>query len=102
MTPSVFLLAMLETDEWKIAVEIYKGHPAHALNLSFQLIAIKQSLERGRRGIPDAIEGLDLAIASLYAHTNFHKLGQRLFRRKIEGVLTTREEELIRKLGVKL
>lgn len=93
---------MLDAEEWKIAVEIYKGHPANALNLSFRLIAIKQSLERGSKGIADAIEGLELAIASLYPHTNFHKLGQRLFRRKIKGTLTTKEEELIGKLGMKI
>jgi hypothetical protein len=73
---------MLDPEEWKIAVEIYKGHPADALNLAFQLIAIKQSLERGSKGIPDALEGLELAIVGLYPHTNFHKLGQRLFHRK--------------------
>ena len=101
-TPSLVLLVMLDAEEWKIAVEIYKGHSTNALNLSFQLIAIKQSLERGSKGIPDAIEGLELAIASLYPHTNFHKLGQRLFRRKMEGALTTKEEDLISKLGVKI
>jgi len=93
---------MLEPENWKIVFEVYKGHPSHALNLSFQLIAIKQSLERGGKGIPDAIEGLELAIAILYLHTNFHKLGQRLFRRKIEGTLTPKQEELIGKLGMKL
>ena len=98
----VFLSSpMLDTEEWKIALEIYKGHPANALNLAFQLIAIRQSLERGNKGIPDAIEALDLAIDTLYPHTNFHRLGQRLFKRKIEGTLTTKQEDLIGKLGVK-
>ena len=93
---------MFDAEEWKIALEVYKGHPANALSLSFQLIAIKQSLERGSKGISDAVEGLELAIETLYPHTNFHKLGQKLFRRKIEGVLTTKQEELIRQLGVKI
>lgn len=93
---------MLDAEEWKIALEIYKGHPVNALNLSFQLLAIKQSLECGSKGIPDAIEGLELAIEILYPHTNFHKLGQKLFRRKLEGVLTTKQEELISQLGVKI
>lgn len=83
---------MLDTTEWKIALQIYKGHPSDALNLAFQLIAIRQSLERGNKGIPDAIKALDLAVETLYPHTNFHKLGRRLFQ----------QEDLIGKLGVKL
>ena len=73
---------MLDAENWKVALEIYKGHPINALSLSFQLIAIRQSLDRRSKGVPDALEGLELAIETLYPHTNFHKLGQKLFRRK--------------------
>lgn len=47
-------------------------------------------------------EGVELVIEALYLHTNFHKLGQKLFRRKIESVLTTKQEDSISKLSVKI
>ena len=53
---------MLEAENLKIALEHYEGHPVPALLLAHQLMAIKQCLERGKKGIPDAIDGLDLAI----------------------------------------
>jgi hypothetical protein len=53
---------MLEGENLKIALALYKDHPIPALLLAHQLMAIKQCLERGRKGIPDAIDGLDLAI----------------------------------------
>jgi hypothetical protein len=40
-------------------------------------MAIKQCLQRGKKGIPDPIEGLDLAIEGLYPHTDFHKMGRK-------------------------
>jgi len=93
---------MIEAENWKLALKLYEGHPSSALALAYQLIAIKQCLERGKRGIPDAIVGLDMAIESLYRHTDFNKMGHRLYHRTIEGVLKPNQEELLRKLGVKL
>jgi hypothetical protein len=81
---------------------LYKGRPIPALLLAHQLMAIKQCLERGRKGIPDAIDGLDLAIEGLYLHTDFHKIGRKFYRRRIEGTLKPEQEERLRKLGVKL
>ena len=51
--------------------------------------------------MPDAIAGLDLAIESLYPHTEFHKMGHQLYRRALEGTIMLKQEELVRKLGVK-
>jgi hypothetical protein len=56
--------AMLEAENWKIALEHYEGHPISALLLAHQLMAIKQCLQRGKKGIPNAISGLDMAIDS--------------------------------------
>lgn len=56
---------MLDSEHWKIVLKLYAGHPVSALTLAYQLIAIKQSLQRGPKGIPDAIAGLDLAIEAL-------------------------------------
>jgi hypothetical protein len=92
---------MLDAENWKIALKIYAGHPSGALTLALQLTELKQSLQRGRKGIPEAIEGLDLAIESLYPHTSFHKMGHKLYRQRLEGTIKPRQEKLIRKLGVK-
>jgi hypothetical protein len=56
---------MLDSEQWKIVLKVYAGQPVAALTLAYQLIAIKQSLEQGTKGIPDAITGLDLAIDGL-------------------------------------
>lgn len=43
---------------------------------------------RGRKGMREAMEALDLAIESLYPHTQFHKMGHQLYRRVLEGTIT--------------
>ncbi len=91
---------MQEAENWKIAVKVYAGHPVSALLLAYQLVAIKQSLERGRKG--EAIKSLDMAIESLFPHTDFHRVGHKFFRRTIEGSLTPKQENKLRELGVKL
>lgn len=94
--------AMLEAENWRIALRLYEGHPIPALLLAYQLIAIKQCLQRGRKGIPDAVAGLDLAIDGLYPHTDFHKMGRKFYHRTIEGTLKPEQEGRLRKLGVKI
>lgn len=66
---------MLEAENWKIALRLYKGHPIPALLLAHQLMAIKQCLERGTKGIEDAIAGLDLPIDGLYPTLTFTRWG---------------------------
>lgn len=93
---------MLDAEQWKIVLKVYAGHPTSALTLAYQLIAIKQSLQRGNKGIPDAIAGLDLAIEGLYSHTDFHKMAHKFYHLTIEGTLKPKQEERLRELGVKL
>ena len=93
---------MLDPEDSKIVFEIYKGHPILALGLAQQLIAIRQSLEQGRKGIPDAIAGLNLAIDGLFDHTDFNKVIRKLYRQRLDGTLKPRQEEKLRELGVKL
>ena len=90
---------MLDPENWKIVFGVYKGHSISALALAYQLIAIKQSLVRGRKA--DAIKGLDLALDGLFPHTDFHKVGHKFYLRTIEGNLTPKQEEWLRALGVK-
>jgi hypothetical protein len=56
---------MLEPQNWEIALKLHEGHPLSALTLAYQLIALKQCVEPGKRGILDAIAGLDMAIENL-------------------------------------
>ena len=93
---------MLEAEHWKIVLKLYAGHPVSALTLAYQLIAIKQSLQHGRKGIPDAIAALDLAIDSLFPHTDFYRMGHKFYLRTIEGTLKPQQEEKLRELGVKV
>ena len=93
---------MLYAEQWKIVLKVYAAHPVAALTLAYQLIAIKQSLQRGPKGIPDAIAGLELAIDALYLYTDFHKMAHRFYHRTIEGNLKPQQEEKLRQLGVKL
>jgi hypothetical protein len=93
---------VLEAEQWSIVLKPYAGNPVAALTLAYQLIAIKQSLQQGKKGIPDAIAGLDLAIDALYPHTDFHKMAYKFFHQTIEGTLKPQQEEKLRRLGVKI
>ena len=93
---------MLEAENLKIALERYDGHPIPALLLAHQLMAIKQCLQRGRKGIPDAINGLDLAIESLFPYTDFCKVSNKLYMRRLEGTIKPEQEEILQQLGMKI
>lgn len=93
---------MLDPEDWKIVFEVYKGHPILALGLAQQLTAIRQSLESGRKGIPDAIDALNLAIDGLFDHTDFNKVSRKLYRQRLDGILKPKQEEKLRELGVQL
>ena len=96
-TPLLNCLVMLDPKDWEIVFEVYKGHPVSALGLAQQFIAIKQSLERRRKGIPNARKAIDLAIENLFQYTEFHKMGHRFYRRTIEGKTTPKQQEKFRK-----
>ena len=83
---------MLDPEDWKIVFEVYKEHPMLALALAQQFTAIRQSLESGHKGIPEAIEALNLAIDGLFEHTDFNVMIRNLYR----------QEEKLRELGVKI
>lgn len=93
---------MLEAENLKIALERYDGHPIPALLLAHQLMAIKQCLQRGKKGIPAAIDGLDLAIDNLYPYTDFQKISYKLYLRRLKGTIKPKEEEQLRELGLKI
>jgi hypothetical protein len=93
---------MLEGENMKIALGVYNRHPIPALLLAHQLMAIKQCLQHGEKGIADAIDGLDLAIDSLFPHTDFYKVSRKFYIRRLQGTINPKLEEKLRELGVKL
>jgi hypothetical protein len=62
VTPRLFSDIMLTAEHWKTVFELYAGHPVDALLLALQLTELKHSLQRGRKGVAEAIEGFDLAL----------------------------------------
>lgn len=86
---------MLNPNDWKCIFQVYARDPSSALELAYQFIELKKSLKRGPKGIPDAIAALDQALETLYPHTDFHKLGHRLYHRTIDSTITQKEEDLI-------
>ena len=91
---------MLDAENWEIVFEVYSGRASAALALAFQLTELKQCLQRGRKS--EAIAGLDLAIDSLFQHTDFYKMSRRLYRQRLDGSIKPKQEEKLRELGVKL
>jgi hypothetical protein len=89
---------MLEAENWTVALQVYAGHPNSALALAYQLFELQHSLQRGKRGVPDVIKGLEIALECLYPHTDFDRLGKKLFRRTIKGTAIPEQDDLIRKL----
>jgi hypothetical protein len=86
---------MLDRRDWKATFEVYERKPTSALALAFQFIALKQSLQTGPKGIPEAITGINQAIEHLYPHTDFNRMGRRLFYLTIESTITVKQEDLI-------
>ena len=93
---------MHDPRDWKAILEVYAREPTLALALAYQFIGLKQSLQRGPKGIPAALAGLNQAIDSLYQHTDFHKMARRLYYRTIESTITFKQEDLITALNKSL
>jgi hypothetical protein len=86
---------MLDPRDWKAIFEVYARNPTLALALSYQFIALKQSLQRRPKGIAEAIDGINQAIEHLYPHTDFDKMGRRLFYLTIEQTITSKQDDLL-------
>jgi len=93
---------MLNAADWKGVLVVYARHPSEALDLARQLVEIRKALKRGRKGMEEAIAGIDLALEELYEHTSFDKVGRKFYYRTIEGTLSFKQQETLRELGVKL
>lgn len=85
---------MLEPRDWKAILEVYAREPTLALALAYQFTALKQCVQSGPKGIPDAITGLDQAIERLYSHTDFHRVAHCLYHLTIESTISIEQEDL--------
>jgi len=45
------------------------------------------------KGIPDAIDALNLAIDGLFDQTDFNKVSRKLYRQRLDGILKPKQEE---------
>ena len=85
---------MLDPRDWKAIFEVYAREPSLALALAYQFTALKQSLQRGPKGTPEAITALDEALECLYPHTDFHRIGHCLYQLTIESTVSVKQEDL--------
>src|SRR6185369_8352317 len=92
---------VLDTEDWEIAFEPYKGFPGQALTLGFNLTVLKSYLTIEPHKIQEAVDSLDWAMEVLFQHTQFHEVAYGLFHRLVEGQLTLEEEALLKSLGLK-
>jgi len=91
----------LDTEDWTLAFEPYKGFPGQALTLGFNLTVLKSYLTIEPPKIQDVIDSLDWAMEVLFQHSQFHEIAYRLFHKLVEGQLSLEEEETLKSLGLK-
>ena len=90
----------LDTEDWELALEPFKGNPGAALMLGYNFMVLKSYLAVEPLRIQQANEGIDRGLEVLYPYTQFHEVSIRMFRRLIEGKLTLEEEEKLKALGI--
>jgi len=93
---------MLNAADWKGVFDVYARHPSEALNLARQLMEIRKALKRGRKGMEEAIAGIDLALEELYPHSDLDKVSRKMYQRVVKGTITAKQEEQLRQIGVRL
>ena len=93
--------AVLDAEDWPIALAPYEGNPSPALSLGFLLMALRGYLSIEPLKVQETVEAIDSALEVLFPHTEFHEVSLDLFRRVIAGQITRDEEELLHALGIK-
>jgi hypothetical protein len=91
----------LDCEDWRIAFEPYANNPYAALALAYHLARLKELLNGKLSDIPEATAAIDRAIDRLYEHSEFRSVGHSLFRQAVQGVLTTDNEKIVHKLGIR-
>ena len=91
----------LDAEDWELAFEAYEGNTHAALNMAFNLMAMKGYLSYDPPKIEEVLEGIDHAIEALYPYTQFHHVCHGAYMKLIGGEMTQEEEETLKKLGLK-
>ena len=91
----------LDVEDWELAFEALAGNTNAALNMGFNLMAMKGYLSYDPPKIDEVLEGIDNAIEALYPYTQFHHLCHGAYMKVIGGEMTREEEETLKKLGLK-
>ena len=81
---------MVEAQNWEIALKLYEGHPLSALTLAYQLIALKQCLER-------ALDGTVIGMTERYDIHNVAREAARI-REQLESLNKT-GVKMVRQVG---
>ena len=91
----------LDAEDWELAFEAYQGNTHAALQMGFNLMAMKGYLSYDPPKIEEVLEGIDHAIEALYPYTQFHHVCHGAYMKLIGGEMTQEEEETLKKLGLK-
>ena len=91
----------LDVEDWELAFAAYLGDTNAALNMGFNLMAIKSHLSCDPPKIDEVLEGIDHAIEALYPYTQFHHVCHDMYMKVVGGDLTREEEEMLKQLGLK-
>ena len=92
---------LVEPEEWALAFEPYDGRPYEALQLGYNLAALRIELDSMLIKSKPVMEALDLAMEVLFDCTDFHGTSFELFVRLTEGKLTLEEEQMLNALGIR-
>jgi hypothetical protein len=92
--------ALLDAEDWEIALKPYAGYPDAALDLARNFMAIRECLKSTPPDVPQAVAALNQAADSLFPLTDFQKRAYDLYRIFIEGGATRAHEALMESLGL--
>ena len=91
----------LDVEDWELAFAAYLGDTNAALNMGFNLMAIKSHLSCDPPKVDEVLEGIDHAIEALYPYTQFHHVCHDMYMKVVGGDLTREEEDMLKQLGLK-
>lgn len=92
---------LVDLEDWALSFEAYRERPYNALQLGFNLAALRIELDGMLIKSQSVINALDDAMGVLFHYTDFHDASYDLFIKLTEGKLTLDEEQMLNALGIK-
>jgi hypothetical protein len=84
----------LDAEDFDIVFAVYAEHPSKAFILAQHLDHLKGLIQRGPQDALEAIACIDLAIARLYPHTDFHTASYKLYLSAVAGKLLDEQDPI--------